>query len=132
MHGASQEVGFSSNPSNARVFVDGVPVGRTPLNTKLSRNDNHIVKIELDGYMPYEATLTRSVSGWVWGNLVFGGLVGLVVDAVSGGIYKLTPDQIQGELREDVASGYSDGSLYLAVAFGHEQGWEQIGALQHN
>lgn len=65
---------------------------------KLSRSDNHIVRIQMDGYQPFDATITRSVSGWVWGNLVFGGLIGLAVDATSGGLYKLTPEQVSAQM----------------------------------
>src|SRR6056297_542367 len=89
IHGTGQDVGFSSSPTNALVTINGVELGRTPLTTELKRKNNHMVKLELDGYMPYETTFTRKVSGWVWGNIVFGGLIGLAVDGISGGIYKL-------------------------------------------
>lgn len=65
MHGTKQDIGIPSSPTNARVSVDNAPLGNTPLVAKLSRGDNHIVKIELDGYAPFEATLTKKVSGWV-------------------------------------------------------------------
>lgn len=48
-------------------------MGTTPVIAKLERKQSHLVRLELDGYQPYETTLTKSVSGWVWGNLVFGG-----------------------------------------------------------
>src|SRR5256885_14019069 len=94
IHGTHQDVGISSNPTAAHVTVDGQQTGTTPVVAHLTRKDNHIVRLELPGYKPYEATLTRGVSGWVWGNIVFGGLIGLAVDAISGGMYKLTPEQL--------------------------------------
>lgn len=36
-----------------------------------------MVGIKLDGYEPYELTLTRKTSGWVIGNILFGGWVWL-------------------------------------------------------
>src|SRR2546423_15507985 len=93
MHGSGQDVGISSAPTGASVWIDNSEKGRTPLIFKLTRKDNHTVKIQMDGYQPFEATVTRSVSGWVWGNIVFGGLIGLAVDAISGRIYERTPDQ---------------------------------------
>lgn len=131
MHGTHQDVGISSYPSGASVYVDGVTMGTTPVVAKLSRKDNHIVRITLPGYEPYETTVTRSVSGWVWGNIVFGGLIGLAVDAIDGGLYKLTPQQLSGTLtaqRASVVPG-RDG-LYMVVALHPEQGWEKIGQLQ--
>src|SRR5689334_739562 len=81
IHGTKQEVGISSSPTGATVMIDNNDVGVTPVVSKLSRKQNHVVKIQLAGYQPFETTLTHSVSGWVWGNLAFGGLIGLVVDA---------------------------------------------------
>ena len=87
MHGTSQDLGISSSPTNATVMIDNVDAGKTPLVGKLSRKDNHIIKIQLGGYQPFEGTVTRKVSGWVWGNILFGGVIGLAVDAISGGLY---------------------------------------------
>src|SRR5689334_6040905 len=95
IHGTSQDVGISSSPTGAQVTVDNRAGAVTPYVAKLSRKDNHIVKLSMDGYAPAELTLTKSVSGWVWGNVVFGGLIGLGVDAISGGLYNLTPPQLQ-------------------------------------
>ncbi len=114
MQGTTQKIGISSNPSGARVTINGNQLGSTPLFTDLKRGDNHIVKIELDGYQPYEMTITKKISGWVWGNIVFGGLIGLAVDAISGGIYKLTPEQVMAELRRQNAEKYyKNDRLYI-------------------
>jgi hypothetical protein len=34
-------------------------------------------------------TLMASDDGWIWGNLIFGGLIGIIVDGVNGSAYKL-------------------------------------------
>ena len=128
MHGTQQDVGFGSVPTNARITIDNQRSATTPTVMKLSRKDNHIVRIELDGYLPYEATLTRGVSGWVWGNLVIGGLVGLAVDAISGGLYKLTPDQMTATLGRP-AGLLDDGTLQVHVVLRPDPSWERIGQL---
>jgi hypothetical protein len=131
MHGTHQDVGISSNPTGAQVAVDGHPTGTTPVIANLSRKDNHIVRIDLAGYKPYETALTRSVSGWVWGNIVFGGLIGLAVDAISGGLYKLTPEQISATLLSGQASAVpSRDRLYLVVVLEPKEGWQRIGQLE--
>lgn len=97
----------------------------------LKRKDSHIVRIQLDGYQPYEATLTRSTSSWVWGNIVFGGLIGLVIDASTGGMYRLTPEQIVAELRASQASTVSnEDDLFIAVVLETDPSWERIGSLE--
>ena len=131
MQGTKQQIGISSNPSGAKVIIDGKTFGNTPLTAELSRKDNHIVKIELDGFLPYETTLTRKVSGWVAGNIIFGGLIGLAIDAISGGMYKLTPDQIQAELKKSGMSLNLDkDKLFFTFTLTPNPKWEKIGQLK--
>jgi hypothetical protein len=133
IHGTTQQVGISSNPSQASVTVNGVTYGNTPLVLDLKRKDTHIVRIDLDGYETYETTLTRKTSGWVWGNIVFGGIIGLVVDASAGGMYKLTPEQISAELRSSQTTASiisSEDGIYIAVVLESDQTWEKIDSLK--
>jgi uncharacterized protein YceK len=130
MHGTSQDIGITSHPTGARVTIDNQEFGTTPVVAKLSRKDNHTIHMELPGYQPDDATVTRSTSGWVWGNIVFGGLIGLAVDAISGGLYKLTPEEVTGDL---VATGQGelDGAdIIIAVVLQPDPSWEKIGKLQ--
>lgn len=136
MHGTTQDIGFSSNPTSARVTVDGQPHGNTPVVLKLARKDNHIVRMELDGYQPFEATLTRGTSGWVWGNIVFGGVIGLAVDAMSGGLYKINENQVAGTMLPANAGaassskrGASIDEVHIAIGIGHDARWTKIGSL---
>ena len=132
MHGPRQDVGISSSPAGAMVTIDGVTYGKTPVITNLKRNDNHIVKIELAGYEPYETTLTKKLDGWVWGNIVIGGLIGLAIDAISGSINRLTPEEIQATLAKNggSASLLKDDMLCVAVVLKSDPNWEKIGELK--
>lgn len=74
--------------------------------------------------------IQRSTSGWVWGNILFGGLIGLVVDASTGGMYKLTPEQITAELEESGAEvRVLDDSIYLFVTLTPDRDWELVAWL---
>ncbi len=99
IHGTRQDVGISSSPSGATVRIDGTDAGTTPLIVPLARRSSHVVSVTADGYAPCETTVTRTASGWVWGNLVVGGVVGFVVDASSGGLWNLEPDSDSCALR---------------------------------
>jgi hypothetical protein len=123
-------VGIASNPTNALVWVDRNYVGTTPVIVNMSRKDNHFLRIELDGYQPYEAVFSRQLSGWVFGNVIFGGIIGLAVDAISGGIYMLTPDQVQAELRSNHMNQCktSDDS-YIAIVLQPDPSWKKVGNL---
>jgi hypothetical protein len=105
MHGTRQDVSITSVPTGAAVTVNGQDKGKTPVAVELARKDKHLVKIELAGYLPFEQYLVRKVSGWVWGNLVFGGIPGLAVDAITGGLYKVAPEEVTATLKEAKPAG---------------------------
>ena len=130
IHGSKQNVSISSNPSSALVSINGAEIGKTPVTTTLSRKESHQVKIELNGYMPYETQFIRKVDGWIAGNIIFGGIIGLAVDAISGGMYKLTPEQIQSELRDNTSSvkRLKDG-VFLTVVLEADPTWEKVDQL---
>lgn len=130
MHGTSQDVGISSSPTGATVTVDSLTPGKTPYIAHLRRKDNHIVKLALDGYAPAEMTLTRKTSGWVWGNIVFGGIIGLAVDAMTGGLYNLTPEQLSATLASQKAqiAPTKDG-FYVVLVRDADPTWTRIGRL---
>lgn len=130
MQGTTQDVGVSSQPTKAEVTIDGQQRGTTPLVADLKRKDTHTIRIDMDGYQPYEVTLTKSASGWVWGNIVFGGFIGLAVDAISGGLYKLSPAQVEAQLQDANARGAAvrstkDG-LYVFATLAPRRDWKML------
>lgn len=130
MHGTTQEVGISSNPSNANVTLIGQAYGSTPIILDLKRAKSYMVIIELDGCHADETTLTREVSGWVWGNIVFEGLIGSVIDASAGGMYKLSPEQINADLKSSQANVIkNDNGILIAVVMKADPYWEKVGTL---
>lgn len=94
MHGAHEKFTFASKPSHASVTMDGMYVGKTPAMLNLSRKDDHCINIKLPGYKTQSIYLQKTVSGWAFGNILFGGLIGIGIDAVDGAMYKLTPSDL--------------------------------------
>lgn len=132
VHGTTQQVSLSSSPMGASITVNGRPLGTTPAAVDLQRKDSHVIRIELDGYQPYEVALTRSVSGWVWGNIVFGGLLGLAIDARTGGLYKLSPEQVMASLAREAPAlwEFDDDQLYVMVTLSPLAEWHLLDYLQ--
>jgi hypothetical protein len=131
LHGSRQEVGFESQPTNATVIIDGQKQGATPLTVKLKRKHTHTIKFKLNGYEPYGTTLTRKVSGWVAGNLIFGAIPGLVVDLITGGMYILSPDQVKANLKKNgMSMTNSKHKLYITVTLNPNPHWQKIGSLK--
>lgn len=130
INGSTQQIAIQSNPSGASIAVDGVRNAETPAMLSLSRKTGHALEIELDGYEDFQMHIERSTSGWVWGNIIFGGLIGLAVDASTGGMYKLTPEQITAELEESGADvKVLDDSIYLFVTLTPDRDWELVAWL---
>ncbi len=134
LHGTTEQVGVTSDPSGATVEIDQTRIGKTPLTQELSRKESHSIKISMDGYKSHEMIINRKTSGWVWGNIVFGGLIGLVVDASTGGMYKLDPNEINAQLKgsDRVALVEGDSSINLFVELVKEVdgNWVKIGQLE--
>jgi len=100
VHGTTQKETFLSQPSSANVTIDGLSYGKTPATVKLERSNAHTVTISLPGYRPATIHFERKMSGWYFGNIVFGGVIGLIVDAADGAIYKLSPNAINGQVQK--------------------------------
>ncbi|MGQ0537794.1 MAG: PEGA domain-containing protein, partial [Gemmatimonadaceae bacterium] len=128
VHGSKQAVTITSTPPSAAVTVDGVASGTTPVTLRLARKTAHVVRLQLAGYAPHEATLERGTSGWVWGNLVFGGLIGVIIDASNGAMYKLSPAELSATLTR-VTSSTDASTFHVAVVMRAEPDWQKIGQL---
>jgi hypothetical protein len=128
--GSKQNVKFTSNPSTATIFIDEVEVGKTPFEIKLARKREHSVMIKLEGYQTYETKLTKKFNGWFVGNILIGGLIGIIVDPITGAMYNLTPKEIKAEMAKGTAFNYKKGEVYVAVTLEIDPNWKKIGQLE--
>ncbi len=107
----SKPVSIQTNPAGADFTItnrDGkvISSGRTPQQVTLRNGAGYFKKgiyqihVTKDGYEDTTAELTPDVAGWYFGNILFGGLIGmLVVDPASGAMYKL-PDTTEIPMRK--------------------------------
>lgn len=128
--GSKQTVKFTSNPTTASIFINDIEVGKTPFETKLERKKPHNVKIKLEGYQTYETTLTRKFNAWFIGNILFGGLIGVIVDPITGAMYKLSPSEIKAELGKGTVFKSTNKEIYIGIALNIDPNWEKIGQLE--
>ncbi len=107
MTGTSQDYKISSIPQGAYVKIEHGPElkknifvweGTAPANIKLRREYEYKVTISLDGYKTEEILLGHATNGWVWWNLLCGGVLGFGIDFSNGATKKLQPDQLSIEL----------------------------------
>jgi PEGA domain len=85
LNGDTQAVAFSSEPDNATVKIDGVAMGKTPCVIPVARKGgDKIIEFELNGYKTLIVELDNQIAAAGFGNILFGGIIGVGVDAVSG------------------------------------------------
>lgn len=106
VHGGPRSIPITSSPPGAMVSIydrDGNLFTKqaTPFTAVLPtkygyfKGQTYRLAFDLNGYQPAESNLTSSVSGWYFGNLAFGGLIGmLAVDPVTGAMYNFAPENI--------------------------------------
>lgn len=102
------EVGIYSAPSEAKysvvnskgmIVATGVTPGRVLLESGRGyfKGEDYKVTFRKEGYGDSTVPLKTSVNGWYWGNILFGGLIGmLIVDPLTGAMYTL-PDDVTGK-----------------------------------
>lgn len=98
LHGTTQKISVSSNPSGAKIQADGNTMGNTPTSVELKRKTDHILVLTKDGYKQEQVTIMHVVSGAVYGNIAAGALIGWGVDAATGAQYKLVPETFNIDL----------------------------------
>lgn len=99
-HGRYQQVPINSIPDGATVSVEcgagPQQAGQTPVTVSLKRNAEPCkVSIAKDGYEDASVVFARAISGWIWGNIAFGGIPGWIIDGADGAVYNRVPDNVQ-------------------------------------
>lgn len=98
INGSTETISINSNPAGATVAIEGHGTVVTPTTLDLKRNKTHTLHFSLDGYENQTTTVKSGISGWVFGNIIFGGIIGLVVDLISGGWGNLEPNEVNVHL----------------------------------
>lgn len=119
--GSKQRIEVNSTPTNSTVYIDNKEVGKTPYNTKLKRNQSYSLKVTNEGYLPYQIDLQREFNAWFIGNVAIGGLIGIIVDPITGAMYKLKPVQYNQTPVEEVTVKVNHKDLYFNVGLKKEQ-----------
>jgi len=80
------------------------------------KGQDYRLVFEMPGHPTAEVNLTSSVSGWYFANLVFGGVIGmLIVDPLTGAMFNLSPEKIDQTLTATQASVIRDRTGFSVV-----------------
>jgi len=81
--GGPDFVAVSSAPQGAEVFHEGMAVGVTPCTLAINRGTSSDVTLRLNGHHEQLVELGSSLNPWVVGNVIFGGILGILIDIAS-------------------------------------------------
>lgn len=102
----SETITINSNAENALVTIKNkqnvtVFKGSLPTSVTLKKKsgffsgERYSISSEKNGYLPYTRTVDTTISGWYFGNILFGGLIGLlIVDPATGAMWSFDEENI--------------------------------------
>ena len=118
-------VAINSNPSGVDFYVTNfggtrVHSGTTPATVTLStkrgyfKSQAYTIHLEPVGAPKKEYAIRTSTDGWYFGNLLLGGIIGmLIVDPLTGAMFKYPPE-IMVELDGAANAGAGDHTMTIA------------------
>lgn len=98
--GKTQDVEILSNPPGATVLVDGMMAGYTPMTKEFKRKKRHEVVLKKEGYIDETRMTKRGYNWWNMGNILIGGIIGIIIDFATGAVYSVEPETIHIQMLE--------------------------------
>ncbi len=122
-------VPIASDPAGAVVTYQGNQVGVTPCVVPMRRRCSQ-VELELAGHHKHVVEVGTQFNGWFFGNIIFGGLIGVAVDAISGATQVINDNAIMVALVQDslpAPSVWQRSQNARTVPTSEEEGWVSTG-----
>jgi len=100
-HNPSHPINVNSDPGGAKIYIDGIYVGETPVVYKVDGRKTHEIEFRKEGYKSKAYHLENFVGGgWVVLDIVFG-LVPVIVDAATGQWFYPSEDNVKVALEKE-------------------------------
>ena len=82
--GVKEMVNIDTNVDKAEILVNGVSVAEAPGAVVIKPKD--VVSLKKEGYRDQIVPIFTKFNSWVIGNIIFGGIPGLIIDAATGSL----------------------------------------------
>ena len=105
-HGGNQKITLNSSPEGADVLIKAYSAKEremrtiTPSVVSLSRKREYQVVFQKAGFETQTRQITKTMDGWLLGNLLLGGVIGIVLDFCTGSSSKLEPSNIHVDMKK--------------------------------
>ena len=115
---------INSNPTNAKINIinkkgNEIYSGNTPAVVRLPASNGFFskaeyqVKFSADGYDEMTMPVTFSLDGWYLGNILFGGLIGmLIIDPATGAMWKIDSEHLSVTLKPSASSAIPEIRIF--------------------
>jgi len=119
--GGSQAITVKTDPPGAacELIRKGTTLGLvnpTPGTAQIGKGAGALdITCKKQGYLDATLSLSSSVQGWTFGNIILGGIVGIVVDAGSGAMHEYQPEVSMTLLPERFESEESRDAYFSAL-----------------
>jgi len=114
--GSSQTIRVNSDPAGA--LINSNPVTKdytTPASVRLERKNTYTLRLTKDGYTKEEVLIERGMRGGVLVADILLFPIGVIVDAITGAWYGLSPDDVSVTLVKKSADVEGPESIQVTV-----------------
>ena len=126
--GTTELVSIQTTPPG--VSVTTVPVTgplTTPTSVALERKNNYQLTFLAEGYESAEFQIRRQMrTGILVADILLTGLIGVVVDAVTGGWYQLEPKTVTLSLQSATATAPDDIEVFVSIQDSEDRGTVEL------
>ncbi len=128
--GTRQSIRTTSSPDGTAVTTTPATVEyKTPTSLSLERKQEYVLTFSMPGYTEQKVELQRSLRSGIVVLDVLSGLVGVVVDAATGGWYKLSPETVSVTLTKMNASVPGPDTITIALDSKASGGTSAVGVV---
>lgn len=97
--GTKDSISFTSTPDGAKVIHKGIEKCTTPCTAEIPRSlSKQMVTFEKEGFASKEVKLQKNFNAVTLLNILFGGAIGVGIDAATGSLTKYSPKAYTVEL----------------------------------
>ena len=115
MTGKYEDISVTSDPPGVTVRADNGTQIVTPGHFNFTRNQEHTLVADYGGAETQQVHLKHQMQGWVWGNILLGGIIGLAIDSASGAGDELFPKKVHFDFTSEGQQIARRKSRYLSA-----------------
>lgn len=117
LHGSRQNIEVQSSPTGARLEVaPGTGIFATPTTLNLERKNSYVLTFSSPGYNPATFDLHNGIgTGTVIADVFLTGLIGVLVDGLTGSWYGLEPESANVTLTRSTTTGTGPEQIHIQL-----------------